>query len=162
LARHHGRVAESDPFPPEALLDSVPGPLRALAEGLRTIVREAEPLALERVRPGWGLIGYDLPVGRRTSFFAWVWPEVSAGHVHLGFPQGAVMDDPRGLLDGAGVTKRARWVTLKPGAGGTLATRERARFVELVHEAARVARMSRGERYARAQQLEGGSDRSGP
>ena len=139
----------SDAIPTEALLADTPEPLRVIAEALRSVVREAEPNALERVRPGWGLIGYDLPLERRrTAFFAWVWPESSAGHVHLGFPHGALMDDPHGVLHGAGVTKRARWVTLMPG--DRLGARERARFAELVREAARVARMSRGERYARA------------
>ena len=140
----------TDSIPPEALLADTPEPLRVIAEALRAVVREAEPDALERVRPGWGLIGYDLPLERRrTALIAWVWPEASAGHVHIGFPQGALMDDPDRLMRGAGITKRARWVTLRPG--DRLGARERARFAELVHEAARVARMSRGERYARAQ-----------
>ena len=35
----------------------------------------AKPEGIERVRTGWRLIGYDLPVGRRTRYFAWVAPE---------------------------------------------------------------------------------------
>ena len=49
----------------------------------------------------------------RAAFFAWVFPERK--HVHLGFPQGDRMDPRGGLLDGAGITKRARWITYEPG-----------------------------------------------
>ena len=62
------------------------------------------PEALERVRSGWSLIGYDLPVGRRTVYVASVWPEYE--HVHLGFQHGWAMRDPRGVLKGAGITPR--------------------------------------------------------
>ena len=100
-------------MPPEALLDQYPGPMREIAERLRTIVRDAFPDALERARPGWHLIGYDLPVGRRTVYFAYVAPEYE--HVHLGFEHGWAMHDPLGLLLGAGITKQVRWLTFRPG-----------------------------------------------
>jgi hypothetical protein len=122
----------ADAIPPEALLaDSTP-PIREIAERLRRVVRSAVPDAIERVRPGWGLIGYDLPIRRRTVFFAWVWPE--GPHVHLGFPHGDLMDDPRGVLHGAGVTKRARWLTFEPGD-----PIDEAQAADLVVEAAKVA-----------------------
>ncbi|MGZ6343484.1 MAG: DUF1801 domain-containing protein [Candidatus Limnocylindrales bacterium] len=135
----------SERIPPEAFLADYPAPLSEIAQQLRAVVQEAVPEAIEAVRLGWRLIGYDLPLGRKTAFFAWVWPEADAGHVHLGFPHGVLMDDPDRLLRGAGVTKQARWVTLRPGdlVDGSSLT-------GLVLEATRVARMSRGERYARA------------
>ena len=76
------RRADDDVFPPEAFLSAYPDEIRALAETLRGVVRRATPDAIERVRSGWRLIGYDLPVGRRTVYFAWVAPEPL--HVHLG------------------------------------------------------------------------------
>ena len=76
----------------ELFLDGFPGPMRDIAERLREIVRRTEPDALERVRTGWRLIGYDLPAGRRTVFFAFVIPEPV--HVHLGFQYGSTMRDP--------------------------------------------------------------------
>jgi hypothetical protein len=71
-----------------------------------------------------------------------VWPEPE--HVHLGFVNGVLMDDPDGILLGAGITRRARWLTFRPGD-----PIDGARLERLVLEAARVARMSRGERLAR-------------
>lgn len=130
-----------DPFPPEALLADYPPDHRNVANALRRLVKRAVPDAIERVRPGWGLIGYDVPVGRRTRYFAFIWPEPE--HVHLGFEHGVLMDDPYGLLQGAGVTKQVRWLTLEtvkdipPTAD------------ELIREAARLAVMSRSERMAR-------------
>ena len=94
-----------DPIPPEALLDHYPGPMRDLGERLRGIVRDTFPDVLERVRPGWHLIGYDLPIGRRSVYFAYVAPEYE--HVHLGFEHGWAMRDPDGLLQGRGSPSRS-------------------------------------------------------
>jgi len=127
-------MAES--LPVEAFLDGYPPPLRDLAERLRSIVLEAVPDVSERVRVGWRLIGYDLPVGRRSVYFAWVFPE--AEHVHLGFVNGMLIDDDSGVLTGAGITKRARWLTFAPGDSidVDLATR----LVLAAEAAARIAR----------------------
>jgi hypothetical protein len=121
--------------------------MRDIGEWLRGVVRRAVPEAIERVRPGWRLIGYDVPVTpRRTAYFAMIWAEPV--HVHLGFEQGVLMDDPRGLLEGRGITKQARWVTMTPGS-----ILPEPRLAELLREAARVAAMSRGERVARAMSI---------
>jgi hypothetical protein len=122
----------ADAIPPEVFLHGYPPPILAVGQRLRWIVKRAVPDAIERVRPGWALIGYDLPVKRRAIFFAWVWPE--AEHVHLGFPVGTLMDDHDGVLQGAGITKKARWLTYRPGDD----IDERLAG-ELVEEAARVA-----------------------
>ena len=128
--------------PPEALLENASPPMREVAEWLRGLIRRTLPEAEERVRVGWGIVGYDIPVGRRrTAFIAWIWAQPE--HVHLGFPQGHLMRDPGGLLDGAGVTKRARWTTHTPGDRLPEAT-----VVELLNEAARTAGLSRDERVA--------------
>ncbi|HEX3264570.1 MAG TPA: DUF1801 domain-containing protein [Candidatus Limnocylindrales bacterium] len=118
-------------IPPEALMADFPPPHQALAQRLREIVTDAVPEAIERVRPGWRLIGYDLPVTRHGTFFAWIWPEPE--HVHLGFPRGIDMDDADGAMRGDGITKLARWLTYSPGdtIDGRLETK-------LVLEAARV------------------------
>jgi hypothetical protein len=121
--------------------------MRAVAERLRDVVRDTFPDTIERVRSGWGLIGYDLPVGKRTVYFAWIWPEPE--HVHLGFQQGWAMHDPRGLLRGAGITKQVRWLTFAPGDAI-----DRPACAELLREAAAVASMSRGERVLRAMDAE--------
>jgi len=96
-------------LPPEAFLESYPAPMQAIAHRLRALVLDAVPVAIESVRPGWRLIGYDVPGARRTHYFAYVAPERE--HVHLGFEHGVDMDDPRSSLQGAGVTRQVRWLT---------------------------------------------------
>ena len=125
-----------DTIPPEALLADFPPSHQGLGQRLREIVLDAVPEAMERVRPGWRLIGYDLPIRRSGVFFAWIWPEPE--HVHLGFPRGIDMDDPLGELRGERITKLARWLTYSPG--DPIDTEQATR---LVHEAARVAVLPR-------------------
>ena len=134
-------AVDMETIPPEALLEGHDDHIRAIAEALRSVVRATLPDALERVRPGWGLIGYDVPVGRRTAYACFVWPEPV--HVHLGFEHGVVMTDPHGLLQGAGTTKRVRWLTFTD-VEGTDAPAVR----ELIRESARVATLSRDQRLA--------------
>lgn len=140
-----------DVIPPEALLEDFPAPMQAIAQRLRDVVTQAIPEALERVRPGWRLIGYDLPIGKRLVYFAFVLPEDV--HVHLGFGHGWAMRDPHRMLHGAGITKRVRWLTFV--AGDEI---DAERCVELVREAARVAAMTRGEREL--QSMDGEGDRA--
>ena len=101
-------------IPPELFLAGYPPEIQELADRLRATVRQAVPEAIERVRSGWRLIGYDLPVGRRTRYFAFVAPEPA--HVHLGFEYGIWMSDPDGILRGAHLNlKKVRYVTYEPG-----------------------------------------------
>jgi hypothetical protein len=134
-------------IPPEALIAPYPPEHQEIANALRRLVRRAVPESIERVRPGWGLIGYDVPVGRKTRYFAFIWLQTE--HVHIGFEHGVLMDDPDGVLQGAGVTKNVRWLTL-----GRADEVDETEVVVLVREAARVASMSRSERLARLIDLE--------
>ena len=103
-----------EPIPPDAFLSGYSSPIRDVAERLRDVVGEAVPEAIERVRIGWRLIGYDVPVGRRTRYFAFVAPEPE--HVHLGFEYGIWIADPDRLLQGAHLDlKKVRYVTYEPG-----------------------------------------------
>ena len=136
-----GAMAPMEPIPPEALLAAYPEPMREIAEALRTLVRRVVPDAIERVRLGWRLIGYDVQIERRSVYFAYVAPEPE--HVHLGFEHGVLMDDPGGLLVGAGITKQVRWLTFRG-----LDEIDERRIEPLVIEALRVARLSRSERLA--------------
>jgi hypothetical protein len=107
-------MAIADPIPPDLFLSGYPTEIRRIAERLRTLVLEAVPESIERVRPGWRLIGYDVPVGRRTRYFAFVTPEPE--HVHLGFEYGTWMSDPDGFLQGAHLNlRKVRFVTYEPG-----------------------------------------------
>jgi hypothetical protein len=129
-------------MPAEALLDGYPPPMRRIAERLRTTVRRAVPDSVERVRPGWRLIGYDVPAGpRRLTYFCYVAPEVE--HIHLGFEYGVFMSDPDRILLGAGITRKVRWLTFRHGD-----PIDERRVIDLVREGARVALASPSERLA--------------
>ena len=135
-------MAAPEPIPPELFLDGYSSEIRAIAERLRDLVHEAVPEAIERVRTGWRLIGYDVPVGRRTRYFAFVAPEPE--HVHLGFEYGVWMADPKRMLLGAHLDlRKVRYVTIRPGdaiPAGALVdfTREAAALAAMRSEAARV------------------------
>jgi hypothetical protein len=102
-----------DEVPVDVFLDGYEPPIRDLAHALRAAVLRIAPGAAERVRVGWRVVGFDLPVRRHGAFFAWLYPQRE--HVHLGFPQGDRLEPRPGILDGEGITKRARWITYEPG-----------------------------------------------
>jgi hypothetical protein len=132
-----------EPIPPELFLEGFPPGIRDAAERLCAVVRRAVPDAIERVRPGWRLIGYDVPFGRHTRYFAFVAPEVE--HVHLGFEYGLWMADPHRLLRGAHLDlRKVRYLTYQPG--DPIPERE---LVEYAREAVRLATMTPAERMAR-------------
>jgi hypothetical protein len=132
-----------EPIPPELFLGGYPPDIRTAAEQLRAIVQQAVPDAIERVRTGWRLIGYEVPIGKRSKYFAFVAPEVE--HVHLGFEYGAWMTDPETLLKGAHLKlRKVRFVTYEPGDLIPEST-----LVEYTRDAARLATMSPAERPAR-------------
>jgi hypothetical protein len=131
-----------DEIPAEALLADYPASIREAADTLRGLVRKATPGAVERVRPGWRLIGYDVPAGRRLRYFAYVAPE--PGHIHLGFEYGAWMADPARMLEGAHLRlRKVRYLTFQPGQEIPSPA-----VVDLIREAARLAMMSRSERMS--------------
>ena len=132
-----------EPIPPDLFLEGYPPGIRRAINRLRRVVNTAVPDAIERVRPGWRLIGYDIPVGKRTRYFAFVWPEVE--HAHMGWEHGIWMDDPEHMLRGAHLNlRKVRYVTYAPGEPIPEAT-----LVDYTRQAARLATMSPEERLAR-------------
>jgi hypothetical protein len=125
---------------PDAFLAPYPGPIRDAANRLREIVQRTVPGALEAVRPGWHLIGYSVPAGRRTPYFGFIAPESS--HVHLGFEYGMLIDDPDGELEGTDLRK-VRFLTF--GHPDEVCERQVGRYIR---DAARLASLSRAERLA--------------
>lgn len=126
-------AADADPIPPDLYLSGFAPEIRDLAEQLRAVVLDAVPDAVERVRIGWRLIGYDVPDRRRMRYFAYVAPEPE--HVHLGFERGTLMSDPHGLLEGAHLgLRQVRYVTYRPGDAIPV-----EKLVPYVREAADVA-----------------------
>jgi hypothetical protein len=107
-------MTTSDAIPPDLFLSGYPPPIVDLAQRLRDVVHEAVPEAIERVRIGWRIIGYDVPIGRRTRYFAFVGPEPE--HCHLGWANGIWLTDPDGMLRGAHLRlRKVRFVTYEPG-----------------------------------------------
>jgi hypothetical protein len=136
------RDPSGEPIPTDLFLDGYPSGIRDAAERLRAVVREAVPEAIERVRTGWRLIGYDVPVGRRSRYFAFVAPELE--HVHLGFEYGIWMADPDTLLLGAHLNlRKVRFVTYAPGDRIPV-----SRLVTYTREAAGLATMTPAERLS--------------
>jgi hypothetical protein len=132
-------MAARESIPPDLFLSAYSPEIQEVAERLRGIVREAAPDAIERVRTGWRLIGYDVPAGRRARYFAFVAPEPE--HVHLGFEYGIWMADPDGILRGAHLDlKKVRYVTYEPG--DAIPTELLLRYTR---EAAEVAAMGRSQ-----------------
>jgi hypothetical protein len=136
------RKEPAEAIPPDFFLAGYADDVRAAADRLRAVVKRAVPDVVERVRPGWRIIGYDLPIGRRSVYFAWVMPEPV--HVHLGFVHGVFMDDPDRRLEGAHLRLvSTRFVTFE--LGGDIPERD---MEELTRHAARIAALSREERFA--------------
>jgi hypothetical protein len=136
------RKESLEAIPPDFFLAGYADDVRAAADRLRAVVKRAVPDVIERVRPGWRIIGYDLPVRRHGAYFAWVMPEPV--HVHLGFVHGVFMDDPERRLEGAHLRLvSTRFVTFEPGDDIP-----EPEMVELTRQAARIAALSREERFA--------------
>jgi hypothetical protein len=125
---------------PDAFLAPFPDPIRDTANRLREIVLWTVPGAIEAVRPGWHLIGYSVPAGRRTPYFAFVSPD--SLDVHLGFEYGMLIDDPDGELGGTDL-RQVRFFTFRHP--DEVRERDIGRFIR---DAARLAAMSRAERLA--------------
>jgi hypothetical protein len=142
MVGHAEGMTESIPI--EAFLEPYPEPIRTAAERLRRLVRQAQPDAIERVRHGWRIIGYDVPVGRRTRYFGWIGPEPK--HVHIGFEHGVLLPDPDQRLQGAHLRlKKVRYLTFT--SPEQIDEREIATFI---HDAVRIATLSRAERMGLA------------
>ena len=129
-----------DRLSPEAFLISYPDPIRDAANRLREIVQRTVPDAIEAVRPGWHLIGYSVPAGRRVAYFGFVAPAPS--HVQLGFEYGMLIDDPDGELGGT-TLRQVRFLTFHHP--DEVRERQVGRYIR---DAARLAAMSRAERLA--------------
>ncbi len=91
---------KTPPPAPEQFLSAYPEPLQSLAHALREVVKTALPEVQEAVYPGWKLIGYRVPSGKKTAYVGFVAPQ--PGRVVLGFEHGYLMTDPDGLLTSGG------------------------------------------------------------
>jgi hypothetical protein len=94
---------------PEQFLATFPAGIQALAGHLRALIRQTIPNVAEAVYPGWRLIGYRVPDGRRSWYFCYIAPFEE--RVTLGFEYGVLLSNDVGLLEGAGT--QVRYVTIR-------------------------------------------------
>ena len=84
------------------LVDSHPG-LADLVLWVREIVLASEPDLTERVYLGWDGIGFRHP---DAGYVCAIYPRDQEQEVRLLFEHGVRLDDPEGLLEGAGTQTR--------------------------------------------------------
>jgi hypothetical protein len=97
---------------PEDFLSEFPSDIQMLANDLRALIREGAPDRIEAVYPGWALLGYRIPVGRKSAYWGFVHP--TREYVTIGFEWGLLLSDPNDLLEGDDL-KQVRFITLRPG-----------------------------------------------
>ncbi|HEY4613030.1 MAG TPA: DUF1801 domain-containing protein [Bacteroidota bacterium] len=90
-------------------LKKFPKPVQALTTSLRRLIKQAVPACIERVYPGWKLIGYRAINGTKSHYFGFLFP--SKEHVVLGFEYGTMLSDPQRVLEGSGT--QVRYVTIR-------------------------------------------------
>ena len=115
------------------LLADVEPDLAAIARRLRAMIRAIDPGTVETVRLGDHAATYGIGPRKMTDGYAYIMP--MRGYVNLGFYQGAVLADPKQLLEGTG--KGLRHVKIR-----TLAEADRPAVRALV--AAALAQRRRG------------------
>jgi hypothetical protein len=76
-------------------LQAFPTSIAKLSEAARQVILRTVPDAVEKLRPGWQLIGYNAP-----RYFAFIAPKVD--YVMLGFEWGVMLPNLDGLLEGGG------------------------------------------------------------
>lgn len=127
------------PLSPEQFLSAYPEPLQLLAHTLRELVKTALPEVQEAVYPGWKLIGYRVPQGKKTAYVGFVAPQ--PGRVALGFEHGHLMTDPDGVLVKGG--EQVRQVLFREGD----VVRPQI-LIPLIQQAAHIACLTREQKQA--------------
>ena len=82
------------------LLAGVEPDLAAIARRLRTMIRDVDANVVETVRLGDHAATFGVGPKKMTDGYAYIMP--MRGYVNLGFYQGAVLADPKQLLEGTG------------------------------------------------------------
>ena len=84
----------------DELLAGVEPDLAAIARRLRVIIRDVDASTVETVRLGDNAATYGVGPKKMTDGYAYIMP--MRGYINLGFYQGAVLADPKRLLEGTG------------------------------------------------------------
>jgi hypothetical protein len=124
----------------DELLAGVEPALARIARRLRAIIRDVDASTVETVRLGDNAATYGVGPRKMTDGYAYIMP--MRGYINLGFYQGAVLADPKRLLEGTG--KGLRHVKLR-----TLAEADRPPVRALVAAALARRRLTTNSRVAR-------------
>lgn len=130
-ARFSASRTESEKF-----LSGFPPTTQALAQRLRELIKQTVPNCIEKVYPGWRLLGYRVLIKNKSHYFCFIAPLPDG--VVLGFEYGIFISDPEGLLQGEG--KQVRQLTVKSQKG----IRPR-KFAAFIKEAAELAALPKRE-----------------
>jgi hypothetical protein len=84
----------------EELLAGVEPKLAAIARRLRAMIRDVDAGTVETVRLGDNAATFGVGPKKMTEGYAYIMP--MRGYVNLGFYQGALLADPKQLLEGTG------------------------------------------------------------
>src|SRR4249920_4276439 len=84
----------------DELLAGVEPNLAAIARRLRAIVRAVDKSTVETVRLGDNSATFGVGPRKMTDGYAYIMP--MRGYINLGFYQGALLSDPKRLLEGTG------------------------------------------------------------
>jgi hypothetical protein len=84
----------------DELLEGVEPNLAAIARRLRAVIRAVDKSTVETVRLGDNAATFGVGPKKMTDGYAYIMP--MRGYVNLGFYQGALLSDPKGLLEGTG------------------------------------------------------------
>lgn len=101
----------------QELLSGVDPPLVKIARELRKLILAVDPEAVETVRLGDNAATYGIGPKKMTQGYAYIMP--LREYVNLGFYQGALLRDPKGLLEGTGKGLRHVKVRHSKDAGST-------------------------------------------
>lgn len=123
---------------PEAFLNDWPPRTRAIADVLRALINRVVPDVVEKVHPGWGILGYRVRRGGRDAHFAYIGPH--ADFATIGFGYGAWLDDPHRVLEDENL-KRVRFITVRSPDDARLGL-----IGEMIRQAADVALLPRAMR----------------
>lgn len=93
----------------EELMDITEEAMRPLAHEVRRVVQEVDPNAVEVVRLGDRAATYGVGPQKMKEGYAYIIPHKN--WVNLGFYQGALLDDPKGLMEGTG--KKLRHIKIR-------------------------------------------------
>jgi hypothetical protein len=84
----------------DELLAGVEPNLTAIARRLRAMIRAVDVSTVETVRLGDNAATYGIGPKKMTDGYAYIMP--MRGYINLGFYQGAMLADPKRLLEGTG------------------------------------------------------------